>query len=427
MRDLHQLGSSYFVFPTANHSRFEHSLGTGHLCREYIRKLKMHSHGEVTESIEKSVIIAGLCHNIGHGPYAYPFTDFVHEVLQDKSWESAQSSIMLLEDIISSNSIDLSQEEINLIKDMIVGENKFSEARKDSYPHWSLQILHNKTNGVDIDKFDFIRRDTYKLGLRNESFDGDILLNHARILENQICFREKDAFSIYELFNTRYRLFKEFYLHRVSKGVDLMIKDIFTEANSYFDFKSYLYDPEQFIKLKDSILNQILYSDKPELTNAKEIVKRIYKRDLYKFVGEKTCVESSTQLYEKFLNLSEEDILNCASSTDYKEEQLLPGDIKIMKCQLDFGKGEDDPIECVKFYSKDKQNGKLTVKNLKRDQISLLTPSNFKEYIFRVYVKDPNKLNSAKNAFFKFCSEKTGETPNQYEKKSANKLDRFDR
>jgi HD superfamily phosphohydrolase len=397
-----------------------------------------------------------LCHNIGHGPFAYPFTDFVHEVLGEKFWDSGESSIMLLEDIISKNSVDLSREEINLVKDIILGEFKFSvnfeknqkidniqdfhNLHKNSdfslsQPHWTLQILHNKTNGIDIDKFDFIRRDTYKLGLRNESFDGDILLNHARIINNEICFRERDAFSIYELFNTRYRLFKEFYLHRVSKGIDLMIKDIFSLSNSYYNFKESLYDVEQFIRLKDCILNQILYSEKVQLTKAKELVKRINTRDLYKFVGEKTIVMSSSnsssqlQLYDKFLNLKDEDILNCSKSEGYQEDQITHGDIKIMKCQLDFGKGEEDPIEYVKFYQKDKMDnsGSYRVKNLNKEEISLMTPSNFKEYIFRVYVKDSKKLNSAKNAFFKFCSEKTGESPNQYEKKSANKLDKLER
>lgn len=397
-----------------------------------------------------------MCHNIGHGPFAYPFTDFVHEVLGEKFWDSGESSIMLLEDIISKNSVDLSREEINLVKDIILGEFKFSvnfeknqkidniqdfhNLHKNSdfslsHPHWTLQILHNKTNGIDIDKFDFIRRDTYKLGLRNESFDGDILLNHARIINNEICFRERDAFSIYELFNTRYRLFKEFYLHRVSKGIDLMIKDIFSLSNSFYNFKESLYDVEQFIRLKDCILNQILYSEKVQLTKAKELVKRINTRDLYKFVGEKTIVMSSSnsssqlQLYNKFLNLKDEDILNCSKSEGYQEDQITHGDIKIMKCQLDFGKGEEDPIEYVKFYQKDKMDnsGSYRVKNLNKEEISLMTPSNFKEYIFRVYVKDSKKLNSAKNAFFKFCSEKTGESPNQYEKKSANKLDKLER
>jgi HD superfamily phosphohydrolase len=140
MRDLHQLGSNYFVFPSASHSRFEHSLGTGHLCQEYIKKLKLQSQDvEISENVIRSVIVAGLCHNIGHGPYSYPFTDFVHEVLGDKTWDSTHQSIILLDDIVNTNSIDISQEELNLVKDIITGENKFSLSN-ETYPHWTWQI-----------------------------------------------------------------------------------------------------------------------------------------------------------------------------------------------------------------------------------------------------------------------------------------------
>ena len=378
---------------------------------------------EITEEINRSVIIAGLCHNIGHGPYAYPFIDFVHDTVGMHNWDSHDTTMMLLDDIIDKNSIDLEKTEINLIKDLIVGEKKYSTISDDAFPHWALQVLNNKMNGVDICKFDFIRRDTYKLGFPNQSFDADILLKNARIINNNICFREKDAFSIYEFFQCRYKLFKEFFLHRVSKGIDLMIKDIFSEANIVYDFKSYLLDPTKFITLKDSILNDILYSTKKELITAKELVKRIYKRDFYKFVGEKTCISSNSRSYEKFLNLTEDEILNCSSSEElYKEERLERGDIKIMKFELDFCKGEEDPIEYVKFYNVEKGMDGLTVKTLDRCDISLLTPSYYKESVFRVYVKDKCKLTAAKDAFKKFCEEKIGESPHQYGK-SANKFD----
>jgi hypothetical protein len=145
-------------------------------------------------------------------------------------------------------------------------------------------------------------------------------------------------------------------------------------------------------------------------------------------VGEKTCISGSTGNYEKFLHLTEQDIINCASGNglDTNEEPLKLGDIKILKCKLDFCKGEEDPVEYVKFYSYDKSKSKINVKNINRSEISLLTPSYFKEFIFRVYVKDAEKLNAAKSAFYRFCNEKTGESPHHYEKKSANKLN-FDK
>ena len=58
MLDLHQLGSSYFVFPSASNSRFEHSLGFGHLCQEYIEKLQLQSQDvKISKSVIRSVII----------------------------------------------------------------------------------------------------------------------------------------------------------------------------------------------------------------------------------------------------------------------------------------------------------------------------------------------------------------------------------
>ncbi len=423
MRDLHQLGSNFFVFPSACHSRFEHSLGTGYLCQSFLDILKLRNPKIDIDSYTKSIVIAGLCHNIGHGPFAYPFSDFVHDVLGETKWSDENQSLFILDHLIDNNNVDITKEENDLIKDIILGENiNYRTESNLNISPWVLQILNNKTSIVDIDKFDFIRRDAYKFGCPNESFDGNIVLNNARIVNDNICFRSKDAFPIYEIFFSRYRLFKEFYVHRVSKGIDLMIKDIFAEANLYYDFKSYLNDAEKFITLKDSILNDIVHSKNVTLSKAKNLVERIYKRDLYKFVGEKTCIISSSNSYEKFLNLTEEDIINCASSDDYKDRQLVQGDIKILRCQLDFGKGEDDPIESVNFY--DIEDNEYVMKKVNKQEVSLLTPSNFKEFIFRVYVKDQEKLQSAKVAFTKFCSEKTGESPNHYEK-SASKMERY--
>lgn len=327
---------------------------------------------------------------------------------------------MLLDNLIDTNSIDLSKEEINMIKNIIMGENFHAVNINLSSP-WILQIVNNKTNAVDVHKIDFLMRDSYKLGIFNQSLDTDILIKNARIINNKICYRAKDAFGIYELFQCRYRLFKEFYLHRVAKGIDLMIKDIFSEANSVYEFKNYLYDPEMYIKLKDTILNEIFYSKNIALSKAKELVNRIYRRDLYKFVGEKTCLPSSKQ-YEKFLNLSEDDIINCADSDVVEfHDALRRGDIKIMKFKLDFCKGDEDPVKYVSFYKKN--NSTMKIVDIDKNDVSLLVPNNFFEIIVRIYVTSKDKLSAAKNAFLKFC-EINGELPHQYEKKSGNKLDR---
>ncbi len=363
------------------------------------------------KSYSRAITIAGLCHNLGNGPFSHAFDQFVSENLNMPEWKSTDATMMLIDSIIDTKGIDIESEEVNLIKDLIIGENRLTSMFSNNHtPNWIFQILNNKTNAVDVDKFEFITRDTYKLGVPNQSFDHDILLSTARVIDDNICYRDKDAFSLYQLFQCRYRLFKEFYLHRVIKGIDLMIKDMFAEANSVYDFKSCLNDPETYIHLNDSILGEIHYTDNPDLEKAKKIVSRIYYRDLYKYVGEYTS--ASSKISEKFRYMTADDLVNFSSS---EENPLRVEDIRIMKYSLDCCKGEEDPISFVKFYDKLGSD----VKHLARQDVSLLISNNFNETIVRVYVTDQSKLKAAKSAFIKFCNEKTGETPHPYEKSQS--------
>ena len=271
-----------------------------------------------------------------------------------------------------------------------------------------FHIVNNQVNGVDMIKFDYLSRDAYKIGVPQQSFDPSILMNKVKVIKNKLCYRVTDSYLFYDLYYCRYRLYKEFYLHRVTKGIELMIKDIFKEANEYYNFKDYVESPKLFVKLNDTILDEILFSSSSKLEKAKDLVRRIYERDLYKFVAEIT-INSNNLAYEKLNNITKEDILSCTCS---KELQLNYDDFAITKTSLDFCKGEEDPVKYVDFYEGD------SIKNVNISEISLMIPSCFKEIIVRIYVTNIEKFNTCKQAFFKFCKEKAGENPNLYEKKA---------
>ena len=67
----------------------------------------------------------------------------------------------------------------------------------------------------------------YKFGFPTQGIDFQILTNNALIIDNKICFRENDINSINDLWNNKINMNKKFYLHKVTKSVELMIKDIF--------------------------------------------------------------------------------------------------------------------------------------------------------------------------------------------------------
>lgn len=79
LRDLKQLGVTHFIFPGASHHRFEHSIGVSVLANRVINGLKFRQPElDVSERDIKCVTLAGLCHDLGHGPFSHAFEEWLH-------------------------------------------------------------------------------------------------------------------------------------------------------------------------------------------------------------------------------------------------------------------------------------------------------------------------------------------------------------
>lgn len=118
------------------------------------------------------------------------------------------------------------------VKNFISINKKQTKKSKYEDRKFLFDIVANKKNGVDVDKFDYIERDAYNLGLRI-SYDPKRLSGYSRVINNEICYHQKEVYNVYEMFHTRYTLFRQIYNHRVGKALELMIVDAFMAASKF--------------------------------------------------------------------------------------------------------------------------------------------------------------------------------------------------
>ncbi|XP_040911770.1 deoxynucleoside triphosphate triphosphohydrolase SAMHD1-like isoform X4 [Toxotes jaculatrix] len=403
LRNIKQLGGAYFVYPGASHNRFEHSIGVAYLAGELAKALQTRQPElNITDEDILCVQIAGLCHDLGHGPFSHLFDGmFIRRAQNGGRWEHEQASVDLFEHLVRSNNL---QEEMaqnmDFIKELIRGPLDAHVAEGNEWPYtgrgqeksFLYDIVSNKRNGIDVDKFDYFARDCYHLGIKN-NFDHRRFFVFARVCEvdgvKQICSRDKEVHNLYGMFHARSCLHRRAYQHKVNKIIEVMITDAFLKADPYiqiegsggkkFTLSTSIDDMEAYTKLTDGVFEEILNSSSPKLQDARQILNRIITRDLYKCLGRMT-------------NIFTEDMIP-QLKTALAVNGLTEEDFEVVVTNLDYGKKNENPIKNTYFYKKRKFN---EVSTMRKDEVSRLLPQHFSEKTFRVYLKKNEKLMEAK-------------------------------
>ncbi|KAK3811980.1 MAG: HD phosphohydrolase domain-containing protein [Benniella sp.] len=393
LRDLKQLGSAYYVFPGATHNRFEHSIGTSHLAGEVVERFRdTQPELEISESDVKCVRLAGLCHDLGHGPFSHVFdNEFIPRAIPGSNWTHEQASEMMLEYMVEDNSIDIDREEINFIKDLIMGERRGNSQRHG----FLFDIVSNKRNSLDVDKYDYLQRDCYNVGIKS-SIDCSRLMKMSRVIDDQICWHHKEVYNLYELYHTRFSLFKRVYTHRVGKAIEYMLTDALLSADRVMGISAAITRPEEYLHLTDDIVRQIERSREPGLEESKTILKRIRVRDLYKFVDELLIPrEKLGQLTKNHVNAAE--IVSHQGANDHLKED----DVIVEFLKNNYAMKDQNPVDAVKFFSK---HNHTVSYHIPKEKVSSLIPSQFQENIIRVFTRNPSKVKAVHESFRRLMS-----------------------
>lgn len=347
LRNIKQLGLCYYVFPGASHNRFEHSLGVSYLSGYMIETLKnKQPELNIEERDILLVKVAGLIHDLGHVCFSHFFDNFFlsDRIPNSEFRHHEYRSCKLFEFIVKKYKIDLSDDEIKIINRMI---------NPDINDSFLYQIVCNKINGLDCDKFDYIVRDTYNIGLAY-SFDVMRLIDQAKVINNKICFRSKCSFDISDLYYTRYKLHKQIYTHSVVRAIEYMVLDIIKMLDRRLNLVEKILDVGRMSELTDNILdNCYLLNDKKCI----KLLERIRTRDLYKMVyeGDK-------------LNKDLDNVI-------------------IDNIKLNYSMNDKNPLNFVNLYEEDK---------IVDNNFLFLKPNKFEEDVIRVYVRDKKYLKRIK-------------------------------
>ncbi|XP_012310482.2 deoxynucleoside triphosphate triphosphohydrolase SAMHD1 isoform X2 [Aotus nancymaae] len=369
LRYIKQLGGGYYVFPGASHNRFEHSLGVGYLAGCLVRALcEKQPELQISERDMLCVQIAGLCHDLGHGPFSHMFDGrFIPLARPEVKWTHEEGSVKMFEHLINSNGLKAVMERYGLI------------------PEEDICFIKEQIAGPPESP---IKEDSLEVG------------------------------NLYDMFHTRNCLHRRAYQHKVGNIIDTMITDAFLKADPYieitgtegrkYSISTAIDDMEAYTKLTDNIFLEILYSTDPKLKAAQEILKSIEYRNLYKYVGE---TQPTGQIKIK------RESYECLPKEVADAKPKVPLEVKLKAehfivdvINMDYGMQDKNPIDHVRFYCKSDPSKAIMIT---KNQVSQLLPEKFAEQLIRVYCKktDAKSLYAAQQHFVQWCSDRNFTKP----------------
>ncbi|XP_041801150.1 deoxynucleoside triphosphate triphosphohydrolase SAMHD1 [Chelmon rostratus] len=440
LRNLKQLGGTYFVFPGASHNRFEHCIGVGYLAGRLVQALNDRQPELLISRRDiLCVQIAGLCHDLGHGPFSHMFDGkFIPKARPEITWKHETASLAMFDHLVTDNHLRpvmeqhglVLPEDLDFIKEQIAGPLDTNAAQGQKWPYkgrledksFLYEIVANKRNGIDVDKWDYFARDCYHLGIQN-NFDYRRFLKFARVCEvegqKQICVRDKEVGNLYDMFHTRNCLHRRAYQHKVGNIIETMLTEAFLKADGHIQIEgsegmkrtlsTAIDDMEAYTKLTDHVFEQILNSSSLELAEARQILRNIVCRRLYKCLGQ-TQAAKAMSVTQETIHSWEAELAQIARQSGAQDVSLKAEDFIVSVIMMDYGMKEENPINNVRFYCKDDLTKAIQIC---KNQVSKLLPEQFAEQVIRVYCKktDDKSLEAAKKHFVQWCMDKDFSKP----------------
>jgi len=220
LKRVKQLGLVHHVFPSAVHTRFEHSIGVMHLAGEVIDAISIIA--PVPQRTKELVQLAGLYHDIGHFAFSHLFDIFLHENIKQDASDSIfelihheDRSTYFLKKVNERLGL-LSEHELLFVGACIHGDYL------EGYPPFLFEVVSDKKCGLDVDRQDYINRDAYHCGF--PSFQSDYIIQNTILSpDGHLAYKVKCKRDVRDFFDARQRMFENVYFHHAVQKIDKMM------------------------------------------------------------------------------------------------------------------------------------------------------------------------------------------------------------
>ena len=207
LRRIKQLGLSYLVYPGANHTRFEHALGSVHLMRSAIGILRLKGQ-KITDEEADAVTVAILLHDIGHGPFSHALENSVVQGIPHE-----EISLLLMEELNRQfdGKLELA---ISIFKDQ-----------------YSRHFLHQLVSSqLDMDRLDYLSRDSFFSGVSEGVISSERIIKMLHVKNDELVVEYKGIYSVENFLIARRLMYWQVYLHKTVLSAEYLLINVLARA-----------------------------------------------------------------------------------------------------------------------------------------------------------------------------------------------------
>jgi HD superfamily phosphohydrolase len=406
LRNIKQLSFAYTVYHGAEHSRFGHSLGVMHLADRILTNIKRNSQiiGDELDISDNDIQLcrfAALLHDVGHFPFSHASDNLIPDDHEDYSTS-------LVENVFAP-SIEKTGVKVSDVNNLIKGK-----------PPLHKPFLSSLINSqLDVDKFDYLLRDSHYAGVTYGIFDINRLIASLAVVDNDLLVLDSGYYAVEQMIISRYHMFEQLYYHHTKRVFEEMAKKVaeFMIKNKEMEYpKSNELDKESslntFVKYNDSWFMRTIKG--VSNNDLKRVANQIEDRIPYRKILDsgdiwKKIKENDPAAGRGILLAIESDIQSSYDSYGLNESELIFDSFKSVPYKLKpyirttKGNSEDDEPEIIYIY-----NETLKEKRPVEDLSPIIrTLANEKFSTSRIYIEKSKfdlTYNKLKNKYYKFIS-----------------------